>query len=421
MDKKLRVAGQSDVYGEVRVNGSKNSILALIPGMCLGEGSGIIKNSPVISDIDAMREILRELNLEIHVNGDEINIVGEIKNRKLSPKYVSRIRASNLFLGVLLSKFGKAEVPFSGGDRIGDRPLDIHFYIFNKFGITTEVKDGYINCQASQFPYEGQKVYLRYPSVGATENAMFIASTATTPSTIYNVAMEPEIVDLSIMLNKMGASISGAGTPVLHIKPAEKLMRVEHEVIPDRLEAGTFLFLLSAVRGKGIIKNVVPEHLLSAITILSDAGIDIKYTDDEIIVDATHAINVSPLNVTALPYPGFPTDLQPFATVFASTCNGQSIVMDSVHRERFGYLNELRRMGLICDHKYDQVSILGPQNLTGTDLTGLDIRMTMALILAGIIAKGESTIYGIEHMYRGYDNFINKLSDLNIHAKIDFE
>lgn len=408
----LKVKGGRALHGEVKVNGSKNSILALIPAMCLGEGEGILTHVTDISDVEAMQGILEEIGIRMTCENNIVRITGNLVNAELSKRYVSKIRASNLFLGVLLAKFGKAAVPVSGGDKIGNRPIDIHLYVFQKFGIHTETVDGYVKCEATQFPYKGQKIFLRFPSVGATENAMLVASAADSESVIYNAAMEPEIVDMAVLLNSMGAKITGAGTPVIHIKPsAGKLNRTVHEVIPDRLEVGTFLFMIAATKGSGIIRNVIPEHVMSVITILGDSGADIKLEDSNIIIDASNC-ELRPVNVEALPYPGFPTDLQPFASVYALRCNGKSSIRDMIFPVRFNHLFEIGRMGMAYESVHSQVTINGIQKLTGTTMAGTDIRMCASLVMAALIAEGESKIYGLEHILRGYDNFFQKLIDL---------
>ncbi|HEX3076523.1 MAG TPA: UDP-N-acetylglucosamine 1-carboxyvinyltransferase, partial [Lachnospiraceae bacterium] len=414
----MKVNGGKALQGEVEISGSKNSILALIPAMCLGEGEGVLTHISDISDIDAMKGILDEIGIQMTCENSTVTINGDMVYSELSKQYVSKIRASNLFLGVLLAKFGKAVVPLSGGDKIGNRPIDIHLYVFNKFGIHTEVVDGFVKCEATQFPYKGQKIFLRFPSVGATENAMLVASAADSETVIYNAAMEPEIVDMAILLNSMGVKITGAGTPVISIKPADKkLKRTMHEVIPDRLEVGTFLFMIAATKGSGIIKNVIPEHVMSVITILSDSGADIKIQDSNILIDAT-SCELKPINVDALPFPGYPTDLQPIATVYALVCNGESTIKDVIFPMRFNHLFEMSRMGMAYENVHSQAIIHGNQNLTGTVMTGTDIRMCAALVMAALIANGESKIYGLEHIFRGYDNFYQKLLNLGADVTI---
>lgn len=408
----LKVKGGKALRGEVKVNGSKNSTLALIPAMCLGDGEGVLTQITDISDIEAMQGILGEIGIQMFYENNTVSIKGSMRHSELSKLYVPKIRASNLFLGVLLAKFGKAVVPISGGDKIGNRPIDIHLYVFRKFGIQAEIIDGYVKCEATQFPYKGQKIFLRFPSVGATENAMLVASAADSETVIYNAAMEPEIVDMAILMNSMGAKITGAGTPVIRIKPSvKKLSRTVHEVIPDRLEVGTFLFMIAATKGSGIIRNVIPEHVMSVITILEDSGAKIEVSDSDIKIDAA-SCELEAVNVEALPFPGFPTDLQPFATVYALKCTGKSIIKDAVFPVRFNHLFEIRRMGLTYESVHSQVTVDGVQNLTGTTMIGTDIRMCAALVMAALVAEGESRIYGLEHILRGYDNLFQKLKEL---------
>ncbi|MDF2542281.1 MAG: murA [Herbinix sp.] len=417
----LKVNGGKSLQGNIEISGSKNSILALIPTMCLGEGEGVLTNAPEISDVEAMKGILEEIGIQLICENKTVRITGDIVYNELSKQYVSKIRASNLFLGVLLARFGKAIVPLSGGDKIGNRPIDIHLHVFNKFGIKTNVEDGFVKCEATQFPYKGQTIFLRFPSVGATENAMLVASAAESESIIYNAAMEPEIVDMAILLNSMGANITGAGTSVIHIQPLkQKLMRANHEVIPDRLEAGTFLLMLAITNGRGMIKHVIPEHIMSVISILMDSGVDIKLEEHNIIVDATNC-KFDPIQVDALPFPGFPTDLQPFASVYAVKCNGKSTIKDTIHTERFHHLYEMNKMGMVSTNISPMVMIMGKQKLTGTSVIGSDIRMAVSLVMAALIAEGESNIYGLSHIYRGYDNFVNKLIQLGADISIAYK
>lgn len=414
----IKVNGGKALCGTIEISGSKNSILALIPAMCLGDGEGVLTNAPLISDVEDMQGILKEIGIDLIYENNTARIKGSLMYNELSKQYVSKIRASNLFLGVLLAKFGKAIVPLSGGDKIGNRPIDIHLYVFEKFGIKSEVVDGFVKCEATQFPYKGQNIFLRFPSVGATENALLVASAADSETIIYNAAMEPEIVDLAVLLNAMGVRISGAGTPVIRIKPSNKhLIRVDHEVIPDRLEVGTFLFMLAATRGRGMIQNVIPEHVISVISILADSGVDIKIDGSNIIVDATH-FNFKPIHVEALPFPGFPTDLQPFASVYALKCNGTSIIKDTIFTERLNHLYELSRMGMVHMNMTSQIMINGNQKLSGVSSKGTDIRMAAALVMAALIAEGESKIYGVSHILRGYDNLINKLIELGAEVTV---
>jgi UDP-N-acetylglucosamine 1-carboxyvinyltransferase len=414
----IKVKGGKALKGNIKISGSKNSILALIPAMCLGDGVGVLTNAPLISDVEAMKGILGEIGIQLNCESNSVRIEGNIIYNELSKQYVSKIRASNLFLGVLLAKFGKAVVPLSGGDKIGNRPIDIHLYVFDKFGIKTKVVDGFVKCEATQFPYKGQNIFLRFPSVGATENAMLVASAADSETIIYNAAMEPEIVDLAILLNSMGTRISGAGTPVIRIKTSDsKLVRTSHEVIPDRLEAGTFLFMLAVTKGRGIIKNVIPEHVISVTSILADSGVDIKIEDSNIFIDATNC-ELSPIHVEALPFPGFPTDLQPIATVYSSHCIGMSIIKDTIHTERFNHLYELSRMGMVHTNIATNIIIEGIQNLAGASLEGTDIRMAVSLVMAALIAEGESKIYGLNHILRGYDNFVKKLMGLGAEVSV---
>jgi len=418
-ERRIRIIGGNSLSGKVFASGSKNSVSAILPALCLADNKGesVIHNVPNIIDVDTICKILSETGKRVEKGNHFIKVSGTVNNNVLLPDNVSKIRASSLFLGALLSATGEAGVPFCGGDRIGDRPLDIHFYVFDKFKIKVEIENGVIHCKATQFPLEGQTIFLRYPSVGATENAIMLAVKARGTSYIYNAAMEPEVTDMATMLNKMGANITGAGTPIIKIRGVEALNNAQHNIITDRLEVGTFLITFACTKGEGIILNAIPEHSMSVISTLRDCGVDIKYEGKNIYVNARNS-ELTNININAMPYPGIPTDLQPLLTLFSTQCNGDSIISDSVHKERFSYISELRKMGVNLQHIYDQVIVKGRQNLSGGVVVGGDIRAAVTLVLAGLVAKGETTVYGLEHLNRGYEQFIEKLTSIGANIKV---
>ena len=412
----IHVEGRNVLCGATSIDGSKNSVLLLLPAICFGQGEGILYNVPKISDVEDMVKILNEIGMDVNIDGDAVQINGTPQNCVVSDRYASRIRASSLFLGVLLATLGEVTIPLPGGDKIGERPVDIHQHVLSCFGIHYKQDGNCLKCKAAKRTFRGANVFLRYPSVGATANALLLAVSAESDSVISNAAMEPEIVELAILLNLMGARIYGAGTPIIHIKPARRLVRVQYSVMPDRLETGTYMFMISTTQGYGELLNVVPEHMTSVISTLKNSGVKIYIKEKSIIVDATKK-KLRQININALPYPGFPSDLQPFAFVFGLVCDGKSVIKDSVHQERFSYLSELYRMGAQYDHSYDKVYVQGVQKIGSQIVEGTDIRMTAALIQAALIADGETHIYGVRHVERGYGDICKKLSELN--AKIE--
>lgn len=415
MQDTIHILGNTPLHGEVKISGSKNATSAILPALTLinSETESIIGNIPNISDHKILCNILEEIGLSTSWNQSDktIHVKGMIQNNNLSEANVPKIRASSLFLGALLAMTGEVHMPFCGGDQIGVRPLDIHFYIFEKFNIETKIVNGYIHCHAKTWPLKCSTVYLRYPSVGATENALLLASKAEGTSYIYNAASEPEITDMAVALTKMGVKISGAGTPIIRVTGTTKLSPIHHEVIPDRLELCTFLLALICTRGKGTIHGGITEHCISVIHTLLDAGVDITYDSDTIHVDATHG-DYKPVRIQALPYPGIPTDVQPLLSVFAVLCNGNSIVHDTVFKERFTYVNEFMKMGVEITQLYDHLWISGPQKFTNAIVHGCDIRAASALVLAALCAPNETTVQGWYHIKRGYENFEEKLIGL---------
>lgn len=419
MQNEIRVFGGIPLNGEVKISGSKNAISAILPALTLinSETESRIGNIPNISDLQALCNILEEIGLSTHWDREAktIKIHGLITNNYLSEENVPKIRASSLFLGALLAMTGEVHMPFCGGDQIGVRPLDIHFYVFEKFNIETKIENGYIHCHATTFPLKNTTIYLRYPSVGATENALLLASRASGTTYIYNAASEPEITDLAVALTKMGAKISGAGTPIIRVTGVQKLQPIQHEIIPDRLELCTFLLALICTHGKGVIKGGIPEHCISVLHTLIDSGVDIQYDSETIHVDATRGY-YKPIKIQALPYPGIPTDVQPLLSVFALLCNGNSIIHDTVFKDRFTYVNEFMKMGVEMTQLYDHLWINGPQSFTNAIVHGCDIRAASALVLAALCAPNETTVQGYHHIQRGYENFKDKL--IHLGAKV---
>lgn len=409
---KIKIKGGKALKGIIKVDGSKNSLSAILPAMCLQrEGICKLNNIPNISDLQTHRDILAEIGFDSKYVGNQLMISGNAKHYEVSKENAAKIRASTLFLGALVTTLGEAFVPLPGGDKIGDRPIDIHLEGLEALGVKCIHTRGGIYAKANRLPLKGNDIFLRYPSVGATENIIIAASLAEGTTTIYNAAMEPEVVDMAILLNKMGAKISGVGTPTIKIIGTKRLHGVSHDILPDRLEVGTMLLAFAVAGGKGIIKNCIPSHSISIISLLKQSGVDIRTNNSEIFVNSNG--NLKGFITNALPYPGLPTDLQPLVTAFATQCNGKSTIIDSVFMERFSHVGELRKMGCNIENKFNRIDIFGKNNLCGTNVTGEDIRSVTALIIAGLAASGETIISGIEHLYRGHSDFIGKLNEIN--------
>ena len=426
MQNEIHINGGIPLCGEVKISGSKNATSAILPALTLinSDFESTIGNIPNISDLQTLCNILQEIGLSTTWCQSEktIKVKGIVKNNILSDEYVPKIRASSLFLGALLAMTGEVRMPFCGGDQIGGvRPLDIHFYVFEKFNIETKVENGYIHCKANTWPLKNTTIYLRYPSVGATENALLLVSKASGTTYIYNAASEPEITDMAVALTKMGVKISGAGTPIIRVTGCHKLKPIQHEVIPDRLELCTFLLALICTRGKGVIRGGIPEHCISVLHTLIDAGVDIKYDSECVYVDASYG-EYKPIKVQALPYPGIPTDIQPLLSVFTALCNGNSNIHDTVFNGRFNYVTEFMKMGVEMTQLYDHLWVCGPQTFTNALVHGADIRAASALVLAGLCAPNETVIQGYYHIKRGYEDFEKKLVALGANVyHIDYQ
>lgn len=418
---KIRMRGPVCLQGDVSVGGSKNSLSAVLPALCLKETGSIgrIEQVPNIEDVRSFQDIFCELGMELTYDSEKkgITVTGEIKNTVLSKESASKIRASNLFLGALTASRGSTRIPFPGGDRLGGRPQDIHLYVLEKFGIAVTVENEEVVCQAKTFPLRGQKVFLRYPSVGATENAILLASKAVGDTYIYNAACEPEIIDMVIVLNGMGARITGAGTPVIHIRGVDRLEGIRHELIPDRLECATYMLAFAITGGKGRIFGVIPEHNFAVISILRDSGVSVKTKDDVIEIDATERV-LDKLNIHALPYPGVATDIQPLFSALSVLCRGKSIIRDSVFPNRFWQAEPFKKMGIQLKQEFSQLEIEGPQRFYPAEVDGGDIRTTMCLVLAGLVAEGDTVIDGYEYIRRGYEDFTGKLQRLGAKLEI---
>jgi UDP-N-acetylglucosamine 1-carboxyvinyltransferase len=408
---KFVVVGGKKLHGTIRVSGAKNAVLPILAASILpSEGTCIIEDAPMLGDIHVMIEILQKLGAHVIPKRRgilEINTDG-MSNCEIPTELSSMMRSSIFVMGPLVAKFGNAQICQPGGCILGPRPIDLHLDGLRTLGAEVSVKENYIEVHANKL--RGNVIRFRYPSVGATENVMMAACLADGATVIENAAKEPEVVDLAVFLNAMGAKIEDAGTSTIRIKGVKKLVGARHRVIPDRIEAGTYMVASAITEGAVTIKNVIPEHLETLINALKRANMRISKSKEDINVE--HKGTLKPLNITTAPYPGFPTDMQPFLTALLSTANGTSTITETIFKQRFAYITELKKMGADIEIRGNSAIIKGVKKLRGADVAATDLRAGAALILAGLAAEGETTIDHIFHIDRGYQNIEEKLGQL---------
>lgn len=407
--KTLEIKGGKPLTGSVRVSGAKNSAVALIPASLLSDGEVTICNVPDITDTDSLAEMLEFLGVKIKRASESIVIDSSSIENKLIPEEVAKkLRASYYFMGALLGKYGHVEMYFPGGCSIGKRPIDLHVKGFEALGATVVHEDNKYIIDAKEL--KGANIYLDIASVGATINIILAATRAKGRTVIENAAKEPEIVNVATFLNSMGAKISGAGTSVIKIDGVDKLSGCFHEVIPDRIEAGTFIIIASLI-GKNVkIDNIIPEHLEALFSKLTDIGVDMDLGQDYVIINSKDAYKATKL--TTQVFPGFPTDLQQPFTVLLTKAKGESIVDETIWENRFMHVEHLNKMGANIRIEGTKAIINGPTALKGTVVEATDLRAGAAMVAAGLVAEGTTNITNIEHILRGYENIVSKLEGL---------
>jgi UDP-N-acetylglucosamine 1-carboxyvinyltransferase len=413
--KKLVIEGKHELSGTIKISGAKNSVVALIPASMLSRGKCIIKNVPDISDVRLLIEMMRLLGSDIKYDNDTLYIDNsKARNHEIDSNYASKMRASYYFMGVLLSRFGIATVSYPGGCSIGARPINFHINGFEKLGANVQNEEDTYIIKANELI--GNDIFLDMPSVGATLNIMFAAVSAKGITHIYNAAKEPEIVNVADFLNSMGAKISGVGSDVITIEGVKELGDGEIEVVPDRIEAGTYV-IMGALLGKNlVVEGVNVGHLEAVFAKLKEAGCNFEIFDNRVIITRVDKLN--PVNVKTLVYPGFPTDLgQPMST-FLTQCSGTSIFEETIYENRMRHINYLKLMGANIDLNDKIASIHGKSNLVGKKVEATDLRAGAAMLLAGMIADGITEITNIEHILRGYENIVEKLSTVGANIKI---
>ena len=404
------IKGGNPLVGEVDIAGAKNAALAILSAAIMTDETILIENLPDVRDINVLLEAISEIGAQVErIDKSTVKINGStIGNLSVDYEFIKKIRASYYLLGALLGKYKHAEVPLPGGCNIGSRPIDQHLKGFRALGADVDICHGAIVAKAENL--HGSHIFLDVVSVGATINIMMAASMATGRTIIENAAREPHVVDVANFLNSMGANIKGAGTDVIRIRGVEKLHRTEYSIIPDQIEAGTFMFAAAATRGDVTVRNVIPKHLEATTAKLEEIGCEVEEFDDAVRVRAPHVLHRT--HVKTLPYPGYPTDMQPQIAVTLALAEGTSIVTESIFENRFKYADELSRMGANIKVEGNSAIIDGVRKLTGARVSAPDLRAGAALVIAGLAAEGVTVVDDIVYIQRGYERFEEKLRSL---------
>ena len=409
---KLVIEGGKPLRGSVTASGSKNALLPILAATLLTPEKCVIKNAPLLTDTITMLKIIRNLGVLAEMDGSVIKIKsGNLKKFVTPYRLVSTMRASFCVLGPLLARLKKAEVSLPGGCVIGVRPVDLHLKGLAALGAKIEIKEGYVRAQTKNL--KGKNIFLGGAfgsSVLATANVMMAATLAKGTTVIENAACEPEVVDLANFLNRMGAKIKGQNSPRIEIKGVKSLSGAEYEIIPDRVEAGTLAIAAALTKGEITIKNIIVEHLSAVIEKLEEAGVKIKRGKDYILVRRSGKLK--PVDITALPYPGFPTDMQAQFMALMSVADGISVVSEKIYPDRFMHVSELNRMGAQIYRDGSNAIVHGVKNLSGAPVMASDLRASAAMVLAGLIAKDKTEVFRIYHLDRGYENLEKKLAAL---------
>lgn len=410
------IEGGKRLEGEVNISGSKNASLPIIAASILNNNITKLYNVPNIHDTQITLEILKILGCKICKKSDKIVIDSRtMKKTEIPEELMRQMRSSVVLAGAIIGRFKEANISYPGGCDIGARPIDLHLKGFRKLGIEVEEESGFIKCKCERII--GNTIHLDFPSVGATENIMLASVLAEGETIINNAAMEPEITDLQNMLNRMGAKITGAGTNIIKIVGVKNLKEVSYTIMPDRIEAGTFLCAGAITEGKIKLNNINVEHIAPVINKLEECGCKIEILKNSVKLDAPKKLKC--VDIKTMPYPGFPTDMQSvFATVL-TVCKGTSIVVENIFESRYKYTNELKRMGAKITVEGKTAVIKGVKRLNGTKVTSTDLRGGAALVLAGLQAKGKTTVNNIEYILRGYENLDKKLSMLGAKIKLE--
>ncbi|EHI73597.1 UDP-N-acetylglucosamine 1-carboxyvinyltransferase [Streptococcus criceti] len=415
--RKIIINGGRPLSGEVAVSGAKNSVVALIPAIILADDPVTLDGVPAISDVDSLVEIMEIMGAKVKRDGETLEIDPRgVKDMPMPFGKINSLRASYYFYGSLLGRFGQAVVGLPGGCDLGPRPIDLHLKAFEAMGASISYEAEAMRLATGGKPMQGAHIYMDTVSVGATINTMLAAVKAQGRTVIENAAREPEIIDVATLLNNMGAHVRGAGTNIITIDGVERLGGTRHQVIPDRIEAGTYIAMAAAI-GEGVrITNVLYEHLDSFISKLEEMGVRMTVDEDAIYVEKQE--NLKAISVRTSPYPGFATDLQQPITPLLLTAHGRGTILDTIYEKRINHVPELARMGADITVLGGKIVYNGPSQLTGAAVKATDLRAGAALVTAGLMAKGQTEITNIEFILRGYANIIEKLTALGADIKL---
>ena len=414
------IKGGNPLVGEVEIGGAKNAALAILAAATMTDETVLIENMPDVRDTNILLQAIKSIGAIVErIDRHTVKINGsQISHLIIADDYVKKIRASYYLIGALLGKYKSAKVALPGGCNIGSRPIDQHIKGWKALGATVKIEHGLIITEAEKL--SGSHIYMDVVSVGATINVMMSAVMAEGRTIIENAAKEPHLVDVANFLNSMGANIKGAGTDVIRIKGTARLHGTEYTIIPDQIEAGTFMFAAAATKGDVMVKNVIPKHLESISAKLAEIGCEIEESDDAVRVVASKPLNHT--QVKTLPYPGFPTDMQPQMVVALALARGASIVTESIFENRFKYVDEMTRMGADIKVEGNTAFINGVEKYTGAGIVAPDLRAGAALVLAGLAAEGITTVDDIKYIERGYEDFHIKLQSLGaVMERVDSE
>lgn len=411
----LKIHGGKELEGKVKISGAKNSAVALLPATILCDDTVTLHNVPDISDVDALVDILNYLGAKVDNYEEESYRIDtkQMQNREIIEEMSNKLRASYYFMGALLGKYKKAVVSYPGGCSIGSRPIDLHLKGFESLGAKIEYEENNIIISAEEL--KGSNIYLDFASVGATINIMFAAVKAEGTTIIDNAAREPEIVNIAMFLNSMGAKITGAGTSTIRIKGVKNMHSSVHEVIPDRIEAGTYIMIGACVCKSLVVENIIPEHLEALTQKLLEMGVDLKIEDDSIYVSNKNKLKA--VKIKTQVYPGFPTDMQQIMSSLMTTAEGRSVIEETIYENRFQNLYEIKKMGANVEINSNKGYIFGPTKLRGKTVNATDLRAGASLVLAALIAEGTTTINNADYILRGYEHITEKLTSLG--AKIE--
>ena len=413
--KVLKIHGGKELEGKVKISGAKNSAVALLPATILCDDTVTLHNVPDISDVDALVDILNYLGAKVDNYEEESYRIDtkQMQNREIIEEMSNKLRASYYFMGALLGKYKKAVVSYPGGCSIGSRPIDLHLKGFESLGAKIEYEENNIIISAEEL--KGSNIYLDFASVGATINIMFAAVKAEGTTIIDNAAREPEIVNIAMFLNSMGAKITGAGTSTIRIKGVKNMHSSVHEVIPDRIEAGTYIMIGACACKSLVVENIIPEHLEALTQKLLEMGVDLKIEDESIYVSNKNKLKAVKINTQV--YPGFPTDMQQIMSSLMTTAEGRSVIEETIYENRFQNLYEIKKMGANVEINSNKGYIFGPTKLRGKTVNATDLRAGASLVLAALIAEGTTTINNADYILRGYEHITEKLTSLG--AKIE--